>query len=125
MTQILIVDDQPEIRRLLSITLEKSFEILESEDGQTALEMARQYRPAVMLLDIMMPGGMNGFQVLESVRNDPQLKNTLVALISARGGKADFEDASALGADAYFVKPFSPMQVAGWVREQCAGASKS
>lgn len=123
MPQILIVDDQPEIRRLLSITLGKSYDILETGNGVTALELARQHRPAVMLLDIMMPGGLNGFQVLDAVRTDAHLKDTLIAVISARGGHADFDDADSLGADAYFVKPFSPTQVATWIREHIQPAN--
>ncbi len=120
MTQILIVDDQPDIRRLLSISLGKNYEILESQDGVTALEMIKQHRPKVVLLDVMMPGELNGLQVLDAIKSDPQMRQTFVAMVTARGQEADSKDASARGADAYFVKPFSPMQVASWIREQIA-----
>lgn len=120
MTQVLIVDDQADIRRLLHITLGKTFDILESEDGLNALELVRQHRPKVVLLDVMMPGELNGLQVLEAIKVDPQNAHIRVAMITARGQTADCQDASVRGADAYFVKPFSPHQVANWIREQVA-----
>jgi CheY-like chemotaxis protein len=118
MTQILIADDHPEIRRILSISLGKSYEILESEDGGTALEMIRKHRPKVALLDVMMPGELNGLQVLEAVKSDPTTRHIVVAMVTARGQISDSQDASIRGADAYFIKPFSPMLVAAWIREQ-------
>ena len=120
MTQILIADDQSDIRRLLSISLGKTYEILESNDGVTALEMIRQHRPRLVLLDVMMPGELNGLQVLDAIKADPETSHIVVAMVTARGQQTDCQDASARGADAYFVKPFSPMQVASWIREQLA-----
>jgi CheY-like chemotaxis protein len=116
MQKILIVDDHSDIRRLLSITLGKEFDILEAEDGVSALEAIRRHRPAAVLLDVMMPGELDGLQVLDVVKSDPQLKDTLVAMVTARGQVVDGEDARKRGADAYFIKPFSPMQVVTWVR---------
>ncbi len=118
MDTILIVDDHDDIRRLLSITLGKEFHIIEAEDGASALAAVRHHRPKVVLLDVMMPGEVDGLQVLEVIRADPDTRATLVAMITARGQVADHDDARARGADAYFIKPFSPMQVAAWVRKQ-------
>lgn len=118
MTKILIVDDHSDIRRLLAITLGKSYEILEAEDGITALEVIRRQRPKLVLLDIMMPGELDGLQVLDAIKSDPELKGTLVAMVTARGQVADYEIGKQRGADAYFIKPFSPMQVIAWVREK-------
>lgn len=122
MAQLLIVDDQPEIRRLLHITLGKTHDILEAEDGVTALKMVREHLPKVVLLDVMMPGELNGLQVLDAIKGDPDTKQIIVAMVSARGQEADCQNANARGADAYFVKPFSPLQVAAWIREQLAPA---
>lgn len=118
MAQVLIVDDQSDIRRLLSISLGKSYDILESQDGKSALDMVRQHSPRVVLLDVMMPGAINGLDVLAAIKNDPQTAHISVAIVSARGQTADTQQAEVRGADAYFVKPFSPMQVVAWVREQ-------
>jgi CheY-like chemotaxis protein len=116
MNTILIVDDHSDIRRLLSITLGKEFHILEAEDGVSALAAVRQHRPKVVLLDVMMPGEIDGLQVLETIKADPDTRDILVAMITARGQVADHDDARARGADAYFIKPFSPLQVVTWVR---------
>jgi CheY-like chemotaxis protein len=117
MKKVLIVDDHTDIRRLLSITLGKDYEIMEAEDGVTALESIRRHRPQIVLLDVMMPGEMDGLQVLDAIKADPQLHDTLVAMVTARGQVADGDDARKRGADAYFIKPFSPLQVVAWVRE--------
>ncbi len=117
MTKILIVDDHSDIRRLVSITLGKTYEILEAEDGVAALEVIRRKSPEVVLLDIMMPGELDGLAVLDIIRADPALKHTLVAMLTARGQSADYELGKQRGADAYFIKPFSPLQLVKWIRE--------
>lgn len=116
MHNILIVDDHSDIRRLLSITLGRQFNVLEADDGVSALEAIRQHQPAAVLLDVMMPGEMDGLQVLDAIKSDPRTRNTLVAMVTARGQLADSEDAHRRGADAYFVKPFSPLKVVAWVK---------
>lgn len=116
MQKILIVDDHSDIRRLLSITLGKEYELLEAEDGASALELIRRQRPEIVLLDVMMPGELDGLDVLDAIKSDPTTKGTLVAMVTARGQVADGDDARRRGADAYFIKPFSPLQVVAWVR---------
>jgi CheY-like chemotaxis protein len=118
MQHILIVDDHSDIRRLLAITLGTGYEILEAEDGISALEALRHHHPKFVLLDVMMPGPMDGLQVLDAIKGDPKTKDILVAMITARGQLTDSEDARKRGADAYFVKPFSPLQIVAWVRGQ-------
>ncbi|WP_114972293.1 response regulator [Rhodoferax ferrireducens] len=120
MPQILIVDDQAVIRRLLSITLGQDYEILEAEDGLGALEAIRRHHPKVVLLDVMMPGTLDGLQVLDAIKGNPLTRDILVAMVTARGQAADSDDARQRGADAYFIKPFSPRQVLAWVRSKLA-----
>ena len=117
MTKILVVDDHSDIRLLLSITLGKSYEVLEAEDGLAALEVIKRQHPAVVLLDIMMPGELDGLQVLDAIKSNPATKDTLVAMVTARGQAADYAIGRQRGADAYFIKPFSPLQVVNWIRE--------
>ena len=117
---VLIVDDHTDIRRLLSITLGREFHVIEAEDGQGALAAVLSHHPRVVLLDVMMPGKLDGMQVLDAIKSNPATCNTLVAMITARGQDADHEDASQRGADAYFIKPFSPSRVAAWVRSRLA-----
>ncbi len=115
MPRILVVDDHADIRRLLSVTLGREFEIAEAENGTSALEAILHHRPDVVLLDVMMPGEIDGLRVLELIKGDPKTRDILVAMITARGQAEDSERARARGADAYFIKPFSPYQVAAWV----------
>ena len=108
----LIVDDQPDIRKLIMLTMEsEDFELHEADNGVDALHMARNLRPAVMLLDFMMPGGLDGYQVCEEIKMDPDLRNTMVILLTARGQRTDIERGQAVGCDAYLVKPFSPIEL--------------
>jgi len=108
----LIVDDQPDIRKLIMLTMEsEDFELHEADNGVDALHMARNLRPDVMLLDVMMPGGLDGYQVCEEIKMDPDLRNTMVILLTARGQRTDIERGQAVGCDAYLVKPFSPIEL--------------
>lgn len=120
MSQILIVDDHSDIRRLLSVTLGREFTIAEAEDGTTALELIRRQPPQLVLLDVMMPGEIDGLALLDILKGNPETSHILVAMVTARGQQADSEDARQRGADAYFIKPFSPLQVIRWVRSKLA-----
>ena len=117
MKKILLVDDHPDIRRLLSITLGGDYKIIEANNGASAIEAVQSQRPAAVLLDIMMPGEIDGLQVLDAIKSDPELKGTLVGMVTARGQSADYQTGLDRGADAYFIKPFSPLQVINWLRE--------
>ncbi len=120
MHKVLVVDDQADIRRMIMIALSGDFDLLEAEDGVTALGMVRQHKPDVVLLDVMMPGEMDGLQVLQAIRADPEVKSTRVVMISAKGQVSDYELGMQLGANAYFVKPFSPLQLLDAINEQIA-----
>jgi CheY-like chemotaxis protein len=109
----LIVDDQPDIRKLILMTMEsEEFELHEADNGVDALRIAQNLRPSVILLDVMMPGGLDGYQVCEKIKTDAQLKgSTKVILLTARGQRTDIERGQAVGCDAYLVKPFSPIEL--------------
>jgi DNA-binding response OmpR family regulator len=120
MHKVLIVDDQADIRRMMNIALGEDFDLLEAADGLTALDMVLQHRPDVVLLDVMMPGGLDGLQVLQKIRADPRLMHTRVILVSAKGQVSDYELGMQMGANAYFVKPFSPLQLLVAINDQIA-----
>ena len=109
----LIVDDQPDIRKLILMTMEsEDFELHETDNGIDALRLAQNLRPAVVLLDVMMPGGLDGYQVCEKIKSDATLKViTKVILLTARGQRTDVERGQSAGCDAYLVKPFSPIEL--------------
>ncbi|MBI3533302.1 MAG: two-component system response regulator [Curvibacter sp. PD_MW3] len=110
---ILIVDDQPDIRKLILMTMEsEDFALHETDNGVDALRLAQNLRPAVVLLDVMMPGGLDGYQVCEKIKSDEALKSTTkVVLLTARGQRTDVERGQSVGCDAYLVKPFSPIEL--------------
>ncbi len=116
--KILIVDDQAEIRHLLALTLGEGYEVISASDGTSALEAVRTHQPDAVLLDIMMPGQIDGLQVLSSIKSAQSTKHTYVAMVTARGLSSDYRLANELGADAYFIKPFSPLQVVNWLQEK-------
>lgn len=110
--RILIVEDQPDICKLVRMTLEfGDFEIHEAHDGESGLNMARAIKPDVILLDVMMPGLLDGYQVCDRIKKDPELRTIKVAMLTARGQATDLAAGEAAGADAYLVKPFSPLEL--------------
>jgi CheY-like chemotaxis protein len=112
MKRILIVDDHADIRRLVRMTLEfESYEVHEAADGEEALAKARELCPDAVLLDVMMPGELDGLQVCAAIKADARLAATHVMLLSARGQARDREEGLRAGAEAYLVKPFSPLQL--------------
>lgn len=109
---VLIVDDHADIRRLIRMTLEfEDYQIHEAVDGESALQLAAALRPDVVLLDVMMPGSMDGLEVCARLKAEPRYAGMQVVLLSARGQARDREAGLRAGADAYMVKPFSPLQL--------------
>ena len=109
----LIVDDQQDIRQLIMMTLEiGDFELHEASNGDSALSMAFDLQPTVVLLDAMMPGGLNGFDVCRRIKDDSVLKRTTkVVLLTAMSQTSDLKRGKAAGCDAYLIKPFSPIEL--------------
>jgi len=112
MKRVLIVEDQAEIRELIRVTLEfENFDIHEAASGAEGLEAALRLLPDLILLDVMMPGGMDGLQVCKTVKADARLRRCKVILLTGRTQKDDRTAGTQAGADAYLVKPFSPLEV--------------
>ncbi len=109
---ILIVDDQGELRKLVRMTLEfGDYELHEAENGQRALELSKVIQPDLVILDVIMPGDINGYQVCEKLKQGQNEKVPYVLLLTARGQKSDVEEGERVGADNYLVKPFSPLEL--------------
>ena len=112
MKRVLIVEDQADIRKLIRMTLEfEDYEIHEASDGAAGLRVARDIKPDLMLLDVMMPGELDGLQVCHHIKSDAATRDTRVVLLTARGQARDREIGREAGADEYLVKPFSPLQL--------------
>ncbi len=123
MKRILIVEDQADIRKLIRMTLEfEDYEIHEASDGAAGLRMASAVHPDLVLLDVMMPGEMDGLQVCQHLKADPEMRHVKVALLTARGQSRDREAGQQAGADEYLVKPFSPLQLIETIERLMAAA---
>ncbi|MEI7612586.1 MAG: response regulator [Betaproteobacteria bacterium] len=115
---VLIVEDQADIRKLVRMTLSISnAEVFEAESGERGFMMARSLRPDVVLMDVMMPGDIDGYQACRKIKDDPNLRSTSVVMLTACGQKSDLVAGEAAGADAYLVKPFSPLHLLDTVTE--------
>ena len=112
MKKILIVDDEEKVRKLVEVTLSVGdVEIFNAATGEEALNRVQEVRPDVILLDVMMPGPLDGYDVCRLIKQDPATKGIYIIMLTAWGQQADKERGLALGADDYFVKPFSPMEL--------------
>jgi hypothetical protein len=125
MIDVLIVDDNPHIRKLLGVTLSREFRVMEAEDGISAMDTILRFSPKVVLLDIMMPSEIDGLQLLDAIKCNPATSGTVIGMVTARGQVSDETIAKQKGADAYFVKPFSPQAVHDWVREKIIGSGEA
>jgi DNA-binding response OmpR family regulator len=105
--RVLIVDDEPNIVISLEFLMKREgFEVSVAHDGAEALESIRAERPDLVVLDVMMPK-LNGFEVCQAVRADPERAATLIVMLTAKGREAEMNKGLSLGADAYIAKPFS------------------
>jgi two-component system chemotaxis response regulator CheY len=109
---VLVVDDDPFIRKLIATTLEDvaEFEIHEAADGIEALEVARRERPSLVFLDIDMPA-VDGIDACRRLREDRVTSATTIVMLTAAHGEALERKATAAGADLYLTKPFSPLDL--------------
>jgi len=109
--KILIVDDEPNIVIPLQFLMEQNgYRTLVAQSGEEALESISKEKPDLVLLDIMLPG-VDGFEVCEIVRLNPEWRNTRIIFLTAKGRDVDIAKGMVLGADEYITKPFSNQQI--------------
>jgi DNA-binding NarL/FixJ family response regulator len=107
MPTILVIEDEPEMRRnLLTILKLENFKSTGAENGQVGIELARQHKPDIVLCDVMMPG-LDGYGVLQALRDDPATATIPFIFLTAKGEKPDIRAGMNLGADDYLTKPVS------------------
>ena len=112
MAEILVVDDDPDIRTLIRLTLESyGYTVREAGDGLQALEALDERAPDAMVLDVMMPK-MDGYGVLRTMRQREMAPQTKVLMLTCKTEERDFVRGWELGADDYRTKPFEPMELA-------------
>lgn len=109
---LLIVDDEGNLRKLLAVTLGYGrYKQYFATNGTEALRIAREIKPNVIILDVMMPGELNGLDVCRTIKSDPELNGAYIVLLTALGQQTNREAGLAAKADAYMVKPFSPIEL--------------
>jgi len=117
---VLIADDEPNILLSLEFLMQREgHRVVIARDGIEALQAVQRERPALVLLDVMMPG-KSGFEVCQAIRADEGFDGTKIVLLTAKGRDTDVAKGLALGADAYITKPFSTKELAQRVRELLA-----
>jgi two-component system, OmpR family, alkaline phosphatase synthesis response regulator PhoP len=114
--QILAVDDEQNIRRLLEVNLQRAgYQVTTAWDGQDALEKVGRQRPDMVVLDVMMPR-IDGFEVLRRLKADPSTAEIPVLMLTAKAQDADIFHGLRAGADFYLTKPFNPSELLMWVK---------
>jgi len=120
--RILVVDDEPHILRLLKDALSRrGYDVVSANSGEQAIALARSEPPALIFMDVMMPG-MSGLAATKAIREDPAMAEVPIFLLTARGQEQDVQAGLDAGADEYLTKPFSPRQLATLVDEKLGGA---
>ncbi len=120
-TVVLVADDDDDILLLVTTRLRRDgFEVIQARDGDEALDLALERRPAIAVLDIGMPG-LDGLAVVRAIRADDATKEMRVLLLTAKAQESDVRRGFEAGADAYVKKPFSPADLSARVK-QLAGS---
>jgi len=114
--KILAVDDERAIVRLVQVNLERhGYEVVTAFDGKEALEKVASELPDLIVLDVMMPY-MDGFEVLQNLKKDPQTRDIPVIMLTAKAQDADVFRGWQSGVDCYLTKPFNPMELIAFVK---------
>jgi two-component system alkaline phosphatase synthesis response regulator PhoP len=109
--KILVADDSVTVRRLVAARLvADGYEVVEAEDGEAALRLARSERPALLVLDKVMPK-LDGFEVVRLLREDPETAALPIVMLTERTSEEDVLDGLGLGVEEYMPKPFSPREL--------------
>lgn len=124
MAKLLIADDLVPIRQMVRITLStQGWTIIEAENGQTALDLARSEHPDLMLLDVDMGPGPNGFDVCRALKSADDTKAIPIVMLTAHDSESDRAVGFAAGAAQYLTKPFGPLELIDTIRTILAPAS--
>ena len=118
--KLLIVDDEAHIRLLIEQALEdledEGVEFLTADNGAKALEIIKAEKPRLVFLDVMMPK-MNGFDVCQAVKHEPDLQDVYIVMLTAKGQEFDKQRGEEVGADVYMTKPFDPDELLARARQ--------
>jgi len=111
-TRILVVDAHPEVCELLEKTLtRRGHEILRAGSGEDAVTVARDQKPDLILMDILMPGAVNGTEATRILKSDPRTRLAKIIILTGKAEARAMEEAAEAGADSFFSKPYSPLEL--------------
>ena len=114
--KVLIVDDEPNIVVALEYLMRQNgFDVRAARNGEDALALLGEFRPDLVLLDVMMPR-RDGYQVAQTIRDTPALAGTRIVMLTAKGRETEISKGLAVGADAYITKPFSTLELVEQVK---------
>ena len=112
MTKVLLVDDEERLLQNLSFFFEdEGYEVFSVTSGEDAVEIAKKEKPDLIIMDIMMPGNIDGLEATKIIKDDPETRNITILILTAKGQKEDIKNGRKAGADGYFIKPFSPLEL--------------
>jgi CheY-like chemotaxis protein len=115
--KILNIDDSPTVQRLIEMILaSQGYQVVLASDGEEGIEKAKSERPALILVDFVMPK-MNGYQVCKILKDDPEFSETPIILVTSKGDKVGSKFVDVLGITEYFTKPFQPEELLAKIRE--------
>lgn len=115
--RVLIADDEPNIVVSLEFLMERNgYQIRIAKDGEEVLRAVEEYRPDLILLDVMLPG-KSGFEVCQKIRENPAWQGIKIIMLTAKGRDTEVAKGLALGADAYVTKPFSTKELLAQVKQ--------
>jgi CheY-like chemotaxis protein len=125
MAKILIAEDEPDIRDLITFTLRfAGYEVVAASNGEEAVELARQEMPDAILLDVRMPK-KTGYEACQMIKADPLMKDIPVLFLSAKGQESEIQAGLQAGATEYLLKPFAPDQLVQRIQEVLSHKGKS
>jgi len=120
MKKVLVVDDEVHITNIVKFTLEnEGFSVITASDGQEGLKLARQEKPDLIVLDLMLPN-IDGYKICRLLKFDEKFRHIPIILLSARSSEADRQLGKEVGADYYMAKPFDPEELSLKVKELVA-----
>jgi two-component system alkaline phosphatase synthesis response regulator PhoP/two-component system response regulator VicR len=123
--KILAVDDERAIVRLVQVNLERQgYEVVTAYDGKEALEKVASERPDLIVLDVMMPY-MDGFEVLQQLKKNPETREIPVIMLTAKAQDADVFRGWQSGVDCYLTKPFNPLELTAFVKRIFSSLNES
>ncbi len=124
MTKIVIAEDEPDIRDLITFTLRfAGFEVIAGANGEEGYELAKREKPDLVMMDVRMPK-MTGYEACRKIKADPEIAHIPVIFLSAKGQESEIQTGLDAGADEYLLKPFAPGDLAERIRAVLAKYNK-